>query len=133
MTVKVFLVEDLAKTAGLMKELFASLGYSVMGSVATEAEALQWLDEHDKDWDLAVVDLVLEQGTGFGVIRRCRDASAQGKTVVFSSFVSPAVREHLLELGADAVIDKSDSTALVAYCAAFAESLQGRAEVQPPA
>ena len=131
MTVKVFLVEDLAKTAGLMKELFDSLGYTVAGSVATEAEAYQWLDEHARDWDLAVVDLVLEQGTGFGVVRRCREASPNGKAVVFSSFVSPAVREHLLELGADAVIDKSDSTALVAYCAAFADGQQGRSEPQP--
>jgi CheY-like chemotaxis protein len=132
-TVKVFLVEDLAKTAGLMKELFDSLGYTVTGSVATEAEAYQWLGEHTKDWDLAVVDLVLEQGTGFGVVQRCRESSPHGKAVVFSSFVSPAVRDHLLAMGADAVIDKSDSPALVAYCAAFAEAARARAEAQLPA
>jgi CheY-like chemotaxis protein len=127
-TVKVFLVEDLSKTVGLMRELFETLGgFNVTGSVATEAEAYQWLDEHAQDWDLAVVDLVLEQGTGIGVIRRCRTGKAQGKVVAFSSFVSPAVREHLLLLGADAVIDKSDSEALVAYCAALVEDAPVRA------
>jgi DNA-binding NarL/FixJ family response regulator len=105
-----------------MKDLFDSLGgFQVAGSVATEAEAYQWLGEHPQGWDLAVVDLVLEQGTGMGVIRRCRETSPQGKVVAFSSFVSPAVRGHLFELGADAVFDKSDSTALVAYCAALTE------------
>ena len=123
MTVKVFLIEDLSRTVGLMKDLFETLGgFRVAGSVATEAEAYQWLDEHPKEWDLAVVDLVLEQGTGMGVIRRCRESYPHGKVVAFSSFVSPAVRGHLIELGADAVIDKSDSTALVAYCAALTET-----------
>lgn len=118
MTVRVFLVEDLARMRGLLEDLFSHLrdDVSVVGTAATEAEALAWLANHPGGWDLAIVDLILEQGSGMGVISRCKSSPRPGKIVVFSSYATPGVRQHCLKLGADAVFDKSDSSQFVAYC-----------------
>jgi len=117
-TVRVLVVEDLARMRSLLEDLFAHLGddVSVVATAATEAEALLWLADHPGGWDLAIVDLILEQGSGMGVISRSKASPRPGTIVVFSSYATPGVREHCLKLGADAVFDKSDSSQFVAYC-----------------
>lgn len=116
-TIRVFVVEDQGRMRGLFRELFAQLeDVSVIAAAATEAEARLWLSEHPGGWDLAIVDLILEQGSGMGVISKCKSSPRRGKIVVFSSYATPGVREHCLRLGADAVFDKTDSSAFVAYC-----------------
>jgi len=120
--IRVFLVEDLRSTQGLMHELFSSLGgFRIVSTAITEAEANLWLEENPTGWDFAVVDLVLEQGTGMGVIARARSFPAAGKIVAFSSYASPGVRNHCLRLGADAVFDKSDPAGFIQYCVGLAE------------
>ena len=110
MELRVFLVEDLQRMRSLLEDLFASMGgLAIVGSTSTEAEAKLWLEEHPGGWDLAVIDLVLDQGAGMEVIRRCREDPAGGKVVVFSSYATPGVRQHCLELGADAVFDKGET------------------------
>lgn len=117
MEVRVLLVEDLKSTQRLMDDLFCALGgIRIAAAVTTEAEALLWLEENGGDWDLAVIDLVLEQGTGIGVIGRAKSLAAAGRVVVFSSYASPGVRKHCLGLGADAVFDKSNPTEFIDYC-----------------
>lgn len=117
MSVRVFVVEDLGRMRILFKDLFAQLeNVSVVAAAATEAEARLWLTEHPGGWDLAIVDLILEQGSGMGVISKCRSSPQRGKIVVFSSYATPGVRQHCLALGADAVFDKSDSAEFVSYC-----------------
>lgn len=124
--IRVFLVEDLKKTQSLMEDMFRSLGRFRVEAVArTEAEAKLWLDENRGGWDIAVVDLVLEQGSGLGVIERCRSSSPGGKVAVFSSYATPGVSSHCRKLGADAVFDKGEPAAFVAWCAA-----QGAAAAQ---
>jgi CheY-like chemotaxis protein len=112
---RVFLVEDLLRMRGLLGELFDSMGFQVIGTASTEAEANLWLDEHPGGWDLAVLDLVLEQGAGMNVIRRCKADPSGGSIVVFSSYATPGVRQHCLDLGADAVFDKSDTGAFISW------------------
>jgi response regulator of citrate/malate metabolism len=69
--VKLLLVEDLPQMQGVVLDLLATVGeFDLVKAVSTEAEANLWLDENAGNWDLAVVDLVLEQGTGLGVERR---------------------------------------------------------------
>lgn len=122
MEIRVFLVEDLKSTQSLMDELFSSLGgFGLASAVGTEAEAIAWLDENPTGWDLAVIDLVLEQGTGMGLIARAKSLPTAGAVVVFSSYASPGVRKHCLRLGADAVFDKSEPSDFVRYCVEFAE------------
>jgi DNA-binding NarL/FixJ family response regulator len=113
---KVFLVEDLQRMRGLLADLFSSMGgLEIVGASSTEAEAKLWLDDHRGEWDVAVVDLVLDQGSGMEVIRRCKLEPGGGKVIVFSSYASPGVRQHCMELGADAVFDKSETTAFISW------------------
>nr|WP_255428091.1 response regulator [Ramlibacter cellulosilyticus] len=113
---RVFLVEDLQRMRGLLADLFSSMGgLRVVGSASTEAEARLWLDEHRNEWDVVVVDLVLEQGSGMEVIRSSKALPGAGKVVVFSSYATPGVRQHCLELGAEAVFDKSDTEGFITW------------------
>jgi DNA-binding NarL/FixJ family response regulator len=122
MEIRVFLVEDLKSTQSLMDELFSSLGdFRIVAAVETEAEAILWLDENPAGWDLAVIDLVLAQGTGMGLIARAKSLPTAGTVLVFSSYASPGVRRHCLRLGADVVFDKSEPSDFIRYCVELAE------------
>lgn len=120
MELRVFLVEDLQRMRGLLGELFASIGgFNVVATASTEAEANLWLDEHPGGWDVTVIDLVLEQGSGMNVIRRCKADPQGGRVVVFSSYATPGVRQHCLDLGADAVFDKGETAQFIAWFADY--------------
>lgn len=113
---RVFLVEDLQRMRGLLADLFSSMGgLKIVGASSTEAEAKLWLEDHRGEWDVAVIDLVLEQGAGMEVIRRCKTEPGGGKVVVFSSYATPGVRQHCLDLGADAVFDKSETAGFISW------------------
>jgi DNA-binding NarL/FixJ family response regulator len=119
---RVFLVEDLQRMRGLLADLFHSIGgLTVVGTASTEAEANLWLDDHPGGWDVAVVDLVLEQGAGMNVIRKCKSDPQGGRVVVFSSYATPGVRQHCLDLGADAVFDKGQTSQFIAWFGDFAQ------------
>lgn len=94
-------------------------GFRIVGMSSTEAEANLWLDEHPGGWDLAIVDLMLEQGSGMSVLARCNAQPGRGKIVVFSGYASPAIRGHCEKLGADAVFDKLETDQLMTFCRAL--------------
>ena len=122
-----FVVEDMGRMRGLFRDLFAQLqDVCVVAYAATEAEACLWLAEHPGGWDLAIVDLILEEGSGMGVISKCKASPGRGRIVVFSSYATPGVRQHCLRLGADAVFDKTDSSHFVAYCVEVVNELSTR-------
>jgi DNA-binding NarL/FixJ family response regulator len=113
---RVFLVEDLQRMRSLLADLFSSMGgLRVVGATSTEAEAKLWLEEHPSGWDVAVIDLVLEQGSGMEVVRRCKAEPGGGRIVVFSSYATAGVRQHCLDLGADAVFDKSETSGFITW------------------
>jgi len=70
---KTYIVEDNVtireNLVGTLEELTC---ISAIGFAETEAEASQWLAEHADDWELAIVDLFLKQGSGLGVLQTCR-------------------------------------------------------------
>lgn len=116
MELRVFLVEDLQRMRGLLADLFSSLGgFRIVAATSTEAEAKLWLDDHPGDWDVIVIDLVLDQGSGMEVIRRCAADPSGGKVVVFSSYATLGVRQHCMDLGAHAVFDKSETGAFISW------------------
>ena len=83
----------------LISELFATTAsFELVGSAVTEAEARFWLAEHPASWDLAIVDLVLKEGSGFGVVERAREVNKFSPILVFSGYLSPGVTLHCLEL-----------------------------------
>jgi len=125
---RVFLVEDGKQTRKVMAALLSTIGeFQVVGSAGTEAEANLWLKENADLWDLAIVDLVLEEGTGLGVLPRTRGRAPGSRVVVFSDFVSPDTRNHCVSLGADAVFHKSSElTAFIQYCSNLAREPHGQ-------
>jgi len=119
-TVRVFLVEDMVHVQGIVTDLLAGLGdFRLVGACATEAEARLWLVDHPGAWDLAIIDLVLDQGSGMGVVPQARTSARGqgGKVVVFSDYASDGIRDHCLRLGADAVFLKSQMREFMDYCA----------------
>ncbi|RZJ06676.1 MAG: response regulator, partial [Haliea sp.] len=133
-TIAVLLVEDVKQLRGIVADLLATLGdFKVVAEVATEAEAILWLEENPQAWDLAVVDLILEQGTGMGVVARCRDRREGAKVVVLSDYATPGIHKHCLNLGADAVFQKShDVQDFMAWCSALLPPTRAQAATAPP-
>lgn len=123
MPVKLLLVEDLPQMQGVVLDLLGTIGdFELVKAVSTEAEANLWLEENEGAWDLAVIDLILEQGTGLGVIAKAaRNRTAGSKVVVFSDYATEGIRKHCIKLGADASFQKGDDLqAFLAFCSAVA-------------
>ncbi len=118
MTVRVFLVEDMKHVQDLVEDLLESLGdFRLVTAIGNEAEARLWLAEHPGAWDLAVIDLVLDAGSGMGVVSRAREAAGrEARVIVFSDYASDGIRKHCLRLGADAVFLKSQTQEFMDYC-----------------
>jgi CheY-like chemotaxis protein len=121
MAVRVFLVEDTKPMQQLIGDLLVSVGgYELVGSAAGETNATEWLQKNRGCWDLAIVDLLLAEGSGFTLISRCnKDAEGSGAVLVFSDFVSPAVQQRCKHLGADNVISKAHFSQLRSYLKSF--------------
>ena len=118
MRLKTYIVEDnptiRENLIGTLEEL-ASI--NAVGSAETENEGKAWLAENRDDWDLAIVDLFLKQGSGLGVLASCRDRPSRQKVVVLSNYATADIRQRCAQLGVDAVFDKSNEIdALVDYC-----------------
>ena len=121
MPLRVFLVDDLISMHSLMRDLFAAVGgVQLVATASSEGEAKLWLEDHPGAWDVAVLDLVLQQGSGMGVIRPCKQSHPQGRVAIFSSYVTPVIRAHCLALGADAVFGKDETTQFVMWLHALA-------------
>jgi CheY-like chemotaxis protein len=107
-------VEDSPQIAERLVELVSVPDrVAVVATAATEDEALQACDRHTID--LAIVDLQLAQGTGFGVIRRLRAAAADHPAciVVLTNHAVPALKVAAFEAGADFFLDKSKDFAAI--------------------
>jgi DNA-binding NarL/FixJ family response regulator len=120
MAVRVFVVEDQKPMQGLIADLLETLGgFEIVGTADTETAATDWLYRHRGGWDLAIVDLLLGEGSGFTLVSRCNKEPG-GAVLVFSDFITPVIRERCLRLGADGVISKAEFGELRAYLQGFA-------------
>jgi two-component system OmpR family response regulator len=121
MTIRVLLVEDDRRVHGVITDLLGSIGdLQPISILTTEPEANLWIEENPGAWDLAVIDLILDAGSGMGVLAKCRGQAAAGKAVVLSNYVSPAIQKHCMALGADAVFHKAhDMGRFIEYCCAL--------------
>ena len=119
MAVRVFVVEDQKPMQELVCDLLESVGgFEVVGTAGSETSATDWLMRNKGGWDLAIVDLLLGEGSGFTLISRC-NKDPSGAVVVFSDFVTPVVRQRCIRLGADGVISKAQFGELRTYLQAF--------------
>lgn len=104
-----YLVEDNQTILdNLIETLEEIASVKVVGHAATEAEASHWLSVNDGHWQLAVVDLFLREGNGLGVLANCRKREPYQKVVVLSNYATDDIRKRAMDLGADAVFDKSN-------------------------
>jgi len=131
MLVSTFLVEDKPEIRDTVVEAMEEVApLKFVGHAASETAARQWLRTFSDDWQLAIVDLFLSEGSGFGVLRDCQARKPNQKVVVLTSYCHQNITDRCLQLGADRVFDKSaDLEELVAFCKAHANHLD---RVVPP-
>ena len=121
MTFRAYIVEDSSTIRENLIETLKELAQvQPVGTTGSEHEAKRWLARND--WDLAVIDLFLQEGSGMNVLDTCRQRRQGQKVVVLSNHSSRDVRWRCMQLGADAVFDKStELELLVDYCARLRE------------
>lgn len=107
MKTRIYLVENNPWVSqALIEVIEESGGAKVIGLSASEFDACNWFDANEEAWDVAVVDLCLDKGSGLQVIRRIRKASTQ-RVVVLTNYSANAMREFCICSGADRFFDKT--------------------------
>ena len=124
MQLKTFLVED---NPIIRDNLIATLeeltSVTTVGTAETENEAIVWVTNSSNEWDLAIVDLFLKQGTGLGVVSACKSRLPNQKVIVLSNYATPDVRKQCALLGANEVFDKSTEIEhLLEFCVKLSQS-----------
>ena len=120
MSLITYIVED---SVTIRDNLIATLEeiapVKVVGFAETETEASLWLSSNGGDWQLAIVDLFLKEGSGLGVLKGCQSRQHHQKVVVLTNYATDDIRKRCTILGADAVFDKSNEIeALLDFCSA---------------
>lgn len=118
----IFVVEDSATIrAGLVAALEEWVPVRVVGFAESANSAIDQLLAAPAPCDLAIVDVMLREGSGVQVLSALQKAHSPVKRVVLTNYATPLVRDHCLALGADRVFDKSSEVeALLDYCGALA-------------
>lgn len=121
---RVFIVEDSAVIrSNLIDTLEELTPVKVVGWAEGKNQAVQWLDHHPDQWDLIIIDVFLKEGSGLGVLDALKSRREGRKAVVFSNYATVDLRAKCLEIGADAVFDKSNEIdQLIAYCGNLSNS-----------
>jgi DNA-binding NarL/FixJ family response regulator len=126
-SLRTFVVEDSPVIRqNLISTLEELAPIRVVGSAESEAQAVEELrlGREGAHCDLVILDIVLKQGTGLGVLARLGRAGAGPRFVVLSNYATPDVSRRALALGASRVFDKSnDIDALIDYCRQLAQQL----------
>lgn len=106
----VLIVEDSFSWQGILRELVVRTG-ATASVFAFEDEAITACDR--ARFDLAIVDLQLASGTGFGVIRHLRRNKSTARIAVLTKHAVPALKIASLEAGANDFLSKSGEYALL--------------------
>ena len=124
MKFRAYIVEDSPTIRENLIETLQELALvDPVGVAETEHEGKKWLAQNDGYWDLAIVDLFLKEGSGLNILEACRRRKPGQKVVVLSNYATEDMRKRCLQLGADAVFDKSNEIdALVDYCVGLREA-----------
>ena len=108
MLMNALVVEDSPRISERLVELVSVPGQvEVVATAETEADATAACNAYDID--LAIVDLQLAEGTGFGVIRALRESGRRRHAciVVLTNHAVPALATAAFAAGADYFLDKS--------------------------
>lgn len=105
---RVVIVEDSVIIRARLAEALSEIpNIEIVGQAETEADAVSLLRKCE--WDAAVLDLQLKQGTGLGVLKTVgtSDRPLHAKIIVFTNYAFPQYRERSMLLGADFFFDKA--------------------------
>jgi DNA-binding NarL/FixJ family response regulator len=104
--VKVFLVEDSPLLRDRLQELLRGIpGAETVGHAPTARAAIAGIEAAQPD--VVVLDVQLEDGTGFDVMRAVRAKSPQVAFYVLTNFAHEGYRRMAEKLGARGFFDKS--------------------------
>lgn len=116
-----FLVEDNPQIRQtLIAAMEDEIDLHLIGTATTEAEAVAWLEDNPGAWDLLVVDLFLQEGSGLGIVKRSGKCRPGQRVVVLTNYATGEITDWARELGADAVFDKAaELSGFFALCASL--------------
>jgi DNA-binding NarL/FixJ family response regulator len=105
----ILLVEDSPLIQAHLHTALSDIEHTkVVGVAACEQTALRAIEAHNPE--LTVLDLQLESGSGFGILKRLgADTRPRpvARVVVFSNHANNVIKHRCLALGAHAFFDKS--------------------------
>ncbi|MFZ6760064.1 response regulator [Undibacterium sp. Ji50W] len=104
---KVFLIEDAQRIRSVLIEVLQQTdNVEVIGFAESEEDALSQL--RSIEWDVAIVDIGLREGSGLAVLSGLKnDGRLYGSRLVFTSNPSNALKIRTMSLGAEGFFDKS--------------------------
>lgn len=122
----VFLIEDSPLLRAQLIEMLEDLdGVYVVAHAEDESTAIEQLAATPAD--LAIIDLELKSGSGFGVLRALKDNPSRFHdtcAVVVTTHSHPSIRQCCTQLGARAFFDKAmQMDELIDYVAAARHSV----------
>lgn len=112
--IRVIIVDDHPLVQEGLDALLATMGIEVVAVAATAAEAAAAVTQTPAD--AAVVDLTLEEGSGFEVLEAICRVAPQVKAVVYSVHEDGERVRRALSLGARGYVTKREKPALLAEC-----------------
>lgn len=103
---RIFLVEDNPLIRRTMTEMLEDIA---------DVEVIAWADGETAavaemghtDWDVALIDLFLAEGSGLGVVRAFQQRPSARKLYVVSNYATAEIRKRCWALGVDGIFDKS--------------------------
>ncbi len=105
MSKKILIAEDDASLSKALKLKLSSLGFEV--SVAEDGEEALSLIKRQK-FDLMLLDLMMPQLDGFGVLEELKKVKQKPVVFVNSNLSQAADKDRAMKLGADQYLVKSD-------------------------
>ena len=104
--VRVLLVEDSVMIRDSLIDLIECNPQRAV-AMATDSEVIAKAALANQEYDIAIIDLELNEGSGQGVLRFLLGRYRAPLRIVLTNSVEPRVREECLALGADYFFNKS--------------------------
>ena len=105
---RILLIEDSELLRSRLSQMLTEPGkMRVVASAASEPEARRKIEADE--YDVLLVDVELQEGSGIGAIRHARSVYAEPRRpliIVLTNYPRPAVRNRCIDAGADYFLDK---------------------------
>lgn len=112
---KVYLVEDSAVIQECIQGMVEDIdGLSLVGMSDNEPQALREIGALQPD--VVILDLYIDRGTGFSVLKHTKAAHPRIKVIVLTNLNGSAMVEKCREYGADGFLDKTRQIDLLEEC-----------------